>query len=141
MKAFTRMCTVAVLITGVIVAVAVAASPIAPVVGGTYRGASAHHYKIKLVVGKARRTRDGTEYRLKVAYCSHVGAMWALPPTAHTPSYHFSERVRVATIGVPVTLYRLDGKFTSRTQAQGRIDLNFSSKCDGQPVDWSATLR
>lgn len=141
MKAFARMCTVTGVITGVIVAVAVAASPIAPVVGGTYRGASAHHYRIKLVVGKARRTRAGTEYRLKVTYCSHVGATWALPPTARTPFYHFSERVRVATIGVPVTLYRLDGKFTSRTQAQGRIDLNFSSNCDGQPVDWSATLR
>ena len=141
MKAFARVCTVAVLITGVIVAVAVAANPIAPVIGGTYRGASAHHYKIKLVVGKAHRTRAGTEYRLKVTYCRHVGATWALPPTARTPFYHFAERVRVATIGVPVTLYRLDGKFTSRTQAQGRIDLNFSSNCDGQPVDWSATLR
>ena len=57
MKAFARMGTVAVLITGVMVAVAVAANPIAPVIGGTYRGASVHHYKIKLVVGKARRTR------------------------------------------------------------------------------------
>ena len=141
MKAFARICAVAVVITVVIVAVAVAASPIAPVVGGTYRGASAHPYKIKLVVGQARRTKAGTEYRLTVTYCGHVGATWALPPTARTSFYYFSERVRVATIGVPVTLYRLDGKFTSRTKAQGRIDLNFSSSCDGQPVDWSATLR
>jgi hypothetical protein len=141
MKAFAPLCTVALATTSVIAAVAVAASPIAPVVGGTYDGASSHHYKIKLVVGKPRRTSAGTEYRLKVTYCGHVSATWALPPTARTPLYHFSDRVRLATIGVPVTLYRLNGEFTSRTQGQGRIDLNFSSKCDGQPVDWSATLR
>ncbi len=141
MKAFARLCTVAVATTGLIAAVALAASPIAPVVGGTYNGASSHHYKIKLVVGKAHRTAAGTEYRLTVTYCGHVGVTWALPPTARTPLYHFSEKVRIATIGVPVTLYRLGGEFTSRTQGQGRIDLNFSSKCDGQPVDWSAKLR
>jgi hypothetical protein len=141
MKVFVRSFILALIALCLTVgAAAAAAKPLPLVPGGTYTGFSHGHFRVRVVVNRRPTKKGGRVYGGQVTYCGHTGFVFIVPPTPKSPLYHFGELAKMKTIGVPVTLYRIYGAFTTRTHVGGRIDLDFASGCDGLPGPWSANL-
>ena len=110
------------------VAIALAAMP---TLGATYVGSAGNGHPVRIRVG-AKPMKKGV-YRGTFRYCGlKLGIVIVRG--------HFGVRRTVPSIGVPVTVFRAFGSFDSKQSAHGRVDLDLSSNCQGQPGDWSATL-
>ena len=102
----------------------------APRPGGIYSGATFKHYPVRIVINK-RSVRKGV-YRGSFTYCGLTVGI-----TVVRGQFGFRE----TTAGGAVSVFRGHGFFSSATRATGRIDLDFTSRCDGLPGAWTATLK
>ena len=103
-----------------------------PKLGGTYVGSTVKGHRIRIKVA-SKPTKKGV-YKGTFQYCGlKIGIV-----IVHG---HFGARQTAPSIGVPVTLFRAFGSFDNKQSAHGRVDLDFSSNCKGQPGDWTATLK
>jgi hypothetical protein len=121
MKFLIRLVVVMGVVGCTVVAVASAAAPKA---GRTYRGESASHHSLRIVVAK-----DG-----KTGVLSYCGAFKA---KFHIVKGHFG--IRLTEASGAVSIFRVHGGWTTSKLVQGRIDLVLG--CDGRPGPWSATLK
>ncbi len=101
-----------------------------PKPGRTYAGLTAKHARVVIVVNR-RPTRPGV-YTGTFSYCGYKVGI-------HIVHGHFGAWKKTA--GGAVSVFRAYGSFKTPALAQGRIDLDFTSGCDGLPAAWTAQLR
>src|SRR5438105_1326385 len=95
-----------------------------PKLGGTYIGSTVKGHTIRIKIAP-KPTKKGV-YKGTFQYCGlKIGIV-----IVHG---HFGARQTAPSIGVPVTLFRAFGSFSDKQSAHGRVDLDFSSNCKGQP--------
>jgi hypothetical protein len=127
MKVFIRSLLLASVVMCASVAIALA-SPPKP--GGTYVGGTFRHFPVRITVAP-KLLKKGV-YKGTFSYCGYKVGIFIVHG-------HFG--VWKKTAGGAVSVFRAYGSFRSRQVAQGHIDLDFTSGCDGLPGAWTATLQ
>jgi hypothetical protein len=103
-----------------------------PKLGGTYVGGTYKHFPIRITIA-SKPVKKGV-YKGTFSYCGYKVGIFIVKG-------RFGVRKTGPSIGVPVTIFRAFGSFSSRKAVAGKIDLDFTSNCDGQPGTWTATLK
>ena len=124
------MCTVLALSAARLLLLWGSAMAAAPNPGGIYSGATFKRYPVRIVINK-RSVRKGV-HRGSFTYCGLTVGI-----TVVRGHLGFWEK----TAGGAVSVFRGHCVFSSATRATGRIDLYFTSRCDGLPGAWTATLK
>lgn len=103
-----------------------------PKLGGTYAGHTFKQFPVRITVAP-KRVRKGV-YKGTFSYCNiKVGIL-----IVHG---RFGVKATENAFSQKILLFKAHGSFISSKLAQGRIDEDFSSSCDGLPGDFSATLK
>ncbi len=130
MKKLLRLALVTSVVLGLSVAVALAATNPKP--GGTYVGNAGQGRPLTIVVAR-KPLRKGV-YKATFKYCG-------LKLGIFITHGRFGVHKNAPSIGVPVSDFRALGSFSSPTSAHGRVQLDLTSNCQGQPGDFNLTLR
>jgi hypothetical protein len=103
-----------------------------PKLGGTYVGGTYKNFPVRITID-SKPLKNGV-YHGTFRYCGYKVGIFVLKG-------HFGIWKYTVDFGTRVSVFRGYGNFTDKQHAHGHIDLDLTSNCDGQPGDWSATLK